>query len=123
MREIKFRAWDKNNKRMDKFDLSDLRHNDWDYHTQQDFDDAHIMQYTWLKDKNWVEIYEGDIIGYKEIKLPVVFELWAFKVEYKDTSTILLTDMSVHCVMLKNKLTDIEVIWNIYTNPELLWDE
>lgn len=57
MREIKFRAWDREYKFMiDPFYLGSLNavygcDNDWE-----------IMQYTGLKDKNGTEIYEGDII-------------------------------------------------------------
>lgn len=118
MREIKFRAWH-NISGIMCIDLTVWRNNiSLDkYFKEKDFI---FMQYTGLKDKNGKEIYEGDVIQYKEIQLPVVFRVWSFQVEYKDTSILLLTDLSIHSVMLKNKLIDLEIIWNIYENPDLI---
>lgn len=56
MREIKFRAWDKEFKEMNYPLLFEFENG-----IQSDNEEAVIMQYTGLKDKNGKESYIGDI--------------------------------------------------------------
>jgi uncharacterized phage protein (TIGR01671 family) len=131
-RDIKFRAWLKRENLMGevtgfRFSKSQypfvnvrFRKNgklvDEGYHFGQEdgCDSVVLMQYTGLKDKNGVEIYEGDIIvgTYKDMRTDtglVVFKGCGFKVEIPNVGDDELVDIETF-----------EVIGNVWQNPELL---
>lgn len=76
--------------------------------------DHKLMQYTGLKDKNGVEIYEGDIVRMTRFDdsktAEIVWKSGALTVDY---STLILEDLTGIGYTF-------EVIGNIYENPELL---
>ena len=118
MREIKFRAWcetTKNIYQITDIDFSNYMANgvcngDW-----QEFSTSKLLQYTGLKDKNGVEIYEGDIVKTKNSK---------YKVEYDKCCFWGIDGMGKYPIyQIKHYIMEDEifkVIGNIYENPELL---
>jgi len=77
--------------------------------------DCEIMQYTGLKDKNGKEIYEGDIIVTR-LNSPDNNEE-SLVVEFADGSFKLKKENTYYYFPF---LLNVEVIGNIYENPELL---
>lgn len=139
MREIKFRCWfPKMGRFLDKSDdildglinLSNGKRvfNIDDYLNKEireiDYfsDDGYVLnQYTGLKDKNGIEIYEGDvleafdILGEREI-YPVIFIDGAFMGKRLDDE-----EFPYFYLFANKSLSETyRVIGNIYENPELL---
>ncbi len=127
MRDIKFRAWDKDNEVMVYSD--DNPHDDFVFIVENDGlqfyyldTDRHLMdtnsirlQYTGLKDKNDTEIYEGDILSYEsriagKRMLVVEWSQWDAMFIFGEIRVDYATKNS-------------EVIGNIYERPELLEGE
>ncbi len=124
MREIKFRAWLKEKKIMGEVLGIDILHKeiffsneDVDCYEHTDLKDIELMQYTGLYDKKGKEIYEGDIIKLRAnhgIGIIRYSDEWgAFVVEYIKTRPLVVLGMNYY-------KEDIEILGNIYENPELL---
>jgi len=118
-REIKFRAWHCQEDEMTSgLSLSEV----------SAYVHAHeMMQFTGLKDKNGVEIYEGDIvstsIGDDSIQGVIKYEISEFGIEWTHDSSLLGCWGQRHGLrrLADNLLPEeLEVIGNIYENPELL---
>ncbi len=130
-REIKFRAWDKF--RLKMYSVSSLVQDAnlfsvggvGPHIISKDgnlvlLSEIELMQYTGSKDKNGIEIYEGDIIKYYhnytgEIMREVVFKYGSYGIEG--------TTKGTHIIFGNILESEREVIGNIYKNPELLKEE
>ena len=148
MRDIKFRVWDKYKKQM--YPISSI---DYDIFSQEirmiavghkngmctaynknhnseecDITALELMQYTGLHDKNGKEIYEGDIVLYRDWEM--AYEgggndsfINKGMVEYcEDNCCFNVTERQTIDIsdVLYEGNEDLEVIGNIYDNPELL---
>lgn len=126
-REIKFRMWHKKSKKM--FDVESINFKDrslnmWNsvMYTLSTFslDDVILMQYTGLHDKNGKEIYEGDIVKYRDSRgqhiEKVIFDKGCFYAGMHWGSSTRVAPK-----LINTRIT--EVIGNIYDNPELLGGE
>lgn len=104
-RKIKFRAWDEAINKM----LYSNNHPEWD--NNMFWGNAYwlrLMQFTWLYDSNWKEIYEFDLIDYKWVLYKIYFNKYKISLENIFNWDIIdLTD---------KMLSDLSIKWNIYEN-------
>ncbi len=86
-------------------------------------DDVELILSTGLKDKNGKEIFEGDIVQYQNSKVPSAdskgvirfFDNWAMfgiDIEYNEPRALFFNGLADHI--------SLEVVGNIYENPELI---
>lgn len=134
-REIKFRAWNKLEKRMEsvnfiKFFLNaytmvSTRYRDekskkiyddqFAYGQEDGSDNVILMQYTGLKDKHGKEIYEGDIVTGLFNHTDIIGHI-----VYGSDATFFIKRKGLYGIGLNNAEDWLEVIGNIYENQELL---
>ena len=124
MREIKFRAWLKEERKMVNVETLFIGINRLCFGNSKtedlffrDFEEVELMQYTGLKDKNGKEIYEGDILFFRDenMKYIVVWQDAAFIIK-----SIEIRNYSEKMCWLDDTEICCEIVGNIYENKKLL---
>jgi uncharacterized phage protein (TIGR01671 family) len=147
-REIKFRVWHKPEKKMHyylkaKFGKTtnitlEGKFNDVDHITTKTVpnDDLEVMQYTGQLDKNGNEVCEGDIVEVRHIepkdpvnlgfkakvyRVHVVWYDFSFSFERRrEDGSVMSRSNGLEFESTYYKKNEIEIIGNIYENPDLL---
>jgi uncharacterized phage protein (TIGR01671 family) len=116
-REIKLRAWDNSLK---KIRTSGISINKGVISSEDK--DIILMQFTGLKDKNGKEIYEGDIVRvYATHKRLIPINFMIFEVVYEGASFRIVRRGNYEFLgIVASYPNSLEVLGNIYENPELL---
>ncbi len=140
MREIKFRAWDKQHRewiteRLGLFlngtiivydanagddDIISFRDKNSRCYIKDWYRDIELMQYTGLKDKNGKEIYEGDIVKVYDWGVKTSEDIIGISaIEWSDDTKGWIHNPE-YDIDSYDMFRNVEVIGNIYENPELL---
>lgn len=128
MREIKFIAWLKYEEKIVDVEGIDFMnkvinyiYNDYENNGQEIigayFEDIELMEYTGLKDKNNKEIYEGDIVIHHSKMCKIIFNVEEARFVLRDD------EFELEIPFTNNNNKRMEIVGNIYENPELLGEQ
>lgn len=119
MRELKFRGWD------GKLFYEPIICGEFHYADARAFEDGRasdssLMQYVGLKDKNGIEIYEGDMLEYNGI-----FQLVQFQIHTRTSSSghgerSATTFAGYSFDDYYGLPSQAKIVGNIYENPDLI---
>lgn len=74
-----------------------------------------VWEYTWLKDKNWEQVYEWDILEWKSKE----WNSELFIIEWDNKNAKFIDKCICHWYIDDMNTSDMEIIWNIYENKKL----
>lgn len=132
MRQIKFKAWSKNKKKICdivaidflveksvNLHFTELKriNGDWekkDFNGKELLEDVIFLQFTGLKDKNGMEIYEGDIVNTDE------FNFGKGEVWFSEQGMWLFGDKEKKIGEVFMDSSHYEIIGNIFENKDLI---
>ena len=130
-RTLKFRAWDKKNKKwiskgfhiIGETTVFDMLKQWKDYHDLMSLNDIEVTQFTGLQDNNKKDIYEGDIVLLGEWNFAeVVWYGGGFKWQWdgvrNTTARVQLIPDDGKCYSCRT--TEKEILGNIFETPEIL---
>lgn len=147
MKELKFRVYDKDSKKMynqDEFILTFDTVGEDIYLNKNDevipLYSYELMQFTGVEDKNGKEIYKGDILSYKriiytdcskteieEIEKESFIEMITYapiasvvKPHSKNVKSFGYDSVNKECLILELTSDDVEIVGNVYENKDLL---
>ncbi|QHJ83712.1 MAG: hypothetical protein [Caudoviricetes sp.] len=117
MRNIKFRAWDKNKKRYSRQDeqsfLVENNENE-SYNVASVSFDYELEQFTGLYDKNGKEIYENDVIAVADSSY------MDQKVHHETVGYNRSGELMAGSLRLSKIYPNVEIVGNVHETPELL---
>lgn len=127
MREIKFRAWLKEERKMVNVETLFIGINRLCFGNSKtedlffrDFEEVELMQYTGLKDKNGKEIYDGDIVLVESGGTSTWYKT---VIKFKEVAFIAsLIDGEDYIYIFNHGFdsNDFEILGNVYENKNLL---
>ena len=127
MREIKFRAWLKEERKMVNVETLFIGINRLCFGNSKtedlffrDFEEVELMQYTGLKDKNGKEIYDGDIVLVESGGTSTWYKT---VIKFKEGAFIASLIDGEDYIYIFNRgfdSNDFEILGNVYENKNLL---